>query len=368
MSTLERRQFLRRSAALSFGLSIVSSEAFGAGDDKDPKQAFAALRNRLRGVHNFLTTPFHADYTLDTEGLRQNVAHHARAGVDNMTIVVGGGLGELFTLDAAEQKALAQSAVAGAQGKLPVVVGSGGGYGAALRMARNAEEAGAEAVLLFSSPYGSADPEGSFQYFKDIANAVKIGVILYPRGKEDHWPETILRLADVPNIIGFKDAGGDAAVGKSLGHLVPDEFLWIAEGENHLVKTVAAGARAYTSAVAVFVPKACRQFSEAGVAGRLDEMNAILREKINPVVKLRQVRSGYGISAIKVGLEALGRAGGPVRPPGAQVRSEDRKTIAAIARRHSERPDPRLPPRGRGADCRAADDCAKRGSLLAGSR
>ena len=67
------------------------------------------------------------------------------------------------------------------------------------------------------------------------------------------------------------------------------------------------------------------------------KMNAVLQEKINPVVALRQVRPGYGISAIKVGLEALGRAGGPVRPPGTGVRPEDREKIAAIARQYSER-------------------------------
>ena len=90
MRMLERRQFLKRSAALGISLSMVPSEAFGAGDGRDTKQTFAALRDRLRGVHNFLTTPFHADYTLDANGLRRTVAHHARAGVDNMTIVGGG--------------------------------------------------------------------------------------------------------------------------------------------------------------------------------------------------------------------------------------------------------------------------------------
>jgi dihydrodipicolinate synthase/N-acetylneuraminate lyase len=208
---------------------------------------------------------------LDTKGLQKNVAHHARAAVGDMTIVVGGGLGELFTLDADEQKAMAEAAVAGAQGTLPVVVGAGGGYGAALRMARNAQQAGADAVLLFSSPYGSEDAEGAYRYFKDVADAVKIGVILYPRGQEEHWPATIRRLAETPNVIGFKDPSGEIAAGKSLGALVPDDFLWIAEGEEHAVKVFPVGARAYTSAVAVFAPKACRQFWEAGVSGRLDQ-------------------------------------------------------------------------------------------------
>jgi len=166
---------------------------------------------------------------------------------------------------------------------------------------------------------------------------VNIGVILYPRGKEEHWPDTIRRLAEIPNVVGFKDASGEIETGRSLGSLVPDDFLWIAEGENHAVKSLPAGARAYTSAVAVFAPKACRQFWKAGVAQELDQMNAVLQDRIEPVVALRQVQSGYGISAIKVALEALGRAGGPVRPPSTVVRPEDRERIAAIVRKHAER-------------------------------
>ena len=280
--------FLKGFASLGVGLPTVLL----AQNGEHGQGEFAALGRRLRGVHNFLTTPFRSDYSLDADGLRRNVAHHVKEAVSDMTIVVGGGLGELFTLDPDEQKVLAEAAVAGAQGRFPVVVGAGGGYGTALRMARNAEEAGADAVLLFSSPYGSADAEGAYRYFKDVADAVNIAVLLYPRGKEEHWPETIRRLAKIPNIVGFKDASGGIETGRALGSLIPNDFLWIAEGENHAVKALPTGARAYTSAVAVFSPEACHQFWKAGVAGEVDRMNAVLKDKIEPVVALRRVRPG----------------------------------------------------------------------------
>ena len=66
-------------------------------------------------------------------------------------------------------------------------------------------------------------------------------------------------------------------------------------------------------------------------------MQAVYETRIAPIVKLREVKPGYGISGIKVALEALGRAGGPVRPPYIQVQKEDRETIAAIAREHAEK-------------------------------
>ena len=336
MNATSRRTFLR-AATCGLAGAPLAAPVTGASAKKTARApGMHSLMLRLRGVHNFLTTPFLPDYGLDADGLRNNAAHYARAGTPDTILVVGGGLGELFALNGGEQRAMAEAAVAGSQGRMPVVVGAGGGYRLALDMARNAEQAGADALLLFSPPYGAGDAEGAYQYFKQVAASVSIGVILYPRGKESHWASTIRRLAEIPNIIGFKDASGDIKIGQSLAPLVPDRFLWIAESETHAAKAMPAGARAYTTAVAVFTPNACREFWQHGIAGRLAEMNAVRVQKIDPVLELRRVKPGYGISAIKVGLEALGLAGGPVRPPGTQVLAADRATIAEIAIRHSE--------------------------------
>ena len=296
----------------------------------------ARLIESMRGVHNFMVTPFRANLSLDAEGLRRNIAFHAASAPPNMTIVVGGGLGELFTLDVEEQRDMAQAAVAGAMGKLPTVVGAGGGYGLAMRMARNAEEAHADAILLFSPPYGSEGAEGAYQYFHDVAASVRIGVIAYPHGKEDYWPAVLKRLAALPNVIGFKDGSSGIAVGRALGELIPNHFLWISEGETSALEGLPAGARAYTTAVATFVPRACHEFWRRGVAGDVAGMKDVLEKRINPVVRVRDVRPGYGISGIKAALESLGRAGGPVRPPGTQVAPEDRPKIAELARKNAE--------------------------------
>ncbi len=295
------------------------------------------LREALRGVHNFLTTPFRADLSLDAEGLRRNAAYHASRESDGgMTLVAGGGLGELFTMDAVEQRAMADAVVAGSAGRLRVVVGAGGGYRLAMRMAENAEKAGADAILLFSPPYGAESAEGAFSYFRAVAESVRIGVIAYPRGKDEFWPDVLARLAGIPNVIGFKDPTGGTAIGKALGPLIEERLVWVAEGETHALEALPAGARAYTSAVATFVPKACRDFFQQGVAGDRVKMRATMESRIDPVVRVRSLRPGYGISGIKVALEALGRAGGPVRPPGTNVAREDRESIAGIARRCSE--------------------------------
>src|SRR6185503_10718251 len=171
-------------------------------------------------------------------------------------------------LDPEEQKSMAAAAVAGAQGKMPVVAGAGGGYKLALRMARYAEEAGADAILLFAPPYGSGTVEGALDYFREVARSVRIGVIAYPRGTDVDWAEVLRRLAaEAPNVVGFKDPTGGIQIGRALGPLIRERLVWVAEGETHAVEALPAGARAYTSAVATFVPDACREFWRRGVAG-----------------------------------------------------------------------------------------------------
>jgi dihydrodipicolinate synthase/N-acetylneuraminate lyase len=156
-------------------------------------------------------------------------------------------------------------------------------------------------------PYGSESAEGAYQYFREVVNSVRIGVLLYPRGKESYWPDVLRRLAELRNVIGFKDPSVGTDIGKALGSLVPDQLLWVAEGETHAAQALPAGARAYTTAVATFVPEACRKFWKQAVAGNVNGMNEVLKNRIEPAVQIRSLKPGYGISGIKVALEALPR-------------------------------------------------------------
>ena len=337
LNTLSRRVFLGSLGLTAGGLWTGSSTLIHAGNKGRRRFKKSELVRKLSGVHNFLTTPFRSDYELDADGLRRNVAVHARAPLKDMTIVVSGGLGELFPLSVEEHKELVKAALAGAQGKLPVVAGVGGGYKNPIQMAQNAEAAGADAVLVFAYPFACDNADGAFQYLQAVAKSVRIGVLAYPCGKSGFSADVLKSLAELPNVVGFKDASGGVKVATDLGPLIGDEFLWIAEGEGHAEKALPAGSRAYTSAVATFVPQACREFWRQGVAGNTDRMKEVNKTRIVPIVKLRGVKPGYGISGIKVALESLGRAGGPVRPPYTQVQEEDRPKIAAIARKHAEK-------------------------------
>jgi len=333
MTFISRRTWLQGAGAAAGCIAMGRSVAGRAGSRSSVPRKKTDLVHMLSGVHNFLTTPFTADLELNADGLRRNVADHARGNPEQMTIVVSGGLGELFSLSVAEHKNLVEAAVAGAAGKLPVVAGVGGGYKNMLEMAFHAEQAGATAIIIYAYPLACNNSEGAFQYIHNIARSVKIGTMAFPCAKGDFWPEVLQSLAELPNFMGFKDPSGDVEVGQPL---VGDEFLWLAEGESHAEKTLAVGGQAYTTAVSTFVPQACLEFLRHGIAGNVDEMKKVREARIDPVVKVRSVKPGYGLSGIKVALDALGRTGGLVRPPEKQVAEEDRSTIAKIAQQHAE--------------------------------
>lgn len=333
--SVSRRTFLQGAAAST--LALTGCGMPGGFRSTHPKQNKKELVRMFTGVHNFMITPFNDDYSLNDDGLRRNILDHARHEHPDMTIVVSGGLGELHRMTTEEHRKVLRAAVAGANGVYPVIAGVGGAYPTAQRMARNAEYAGVDGIFLFAHPHPCSTETGAYEYLRGVADVVRVGVMIYICAERDFWPDVLKKLAsDTPNIMGFKDGSGDVEVGKALDSLVGDEFIWIAESEGHTAKALPVGARAYTTAVGTFVPDGCHEFWRHGVAADVEKMNKALEERVKPVIQLRDVQPGYGISGIKVGLEALGRAGGPVRPPGTNVKVEDYAKIWEIAQKHSE--------------------------------
>ena len=296
------------------------------------------LIKALDGPHNYLPTPFHADYSVDLEGLRRNVAFHADR--DRLTVVVGGGYGEGWKLSLEEHREVVAVTVAGARRQMPVMAGVIGGYKISIDMARNAEKAGADALVIFP-PRGNWPAESYYEFYKDILTSVSIGAVVLPKGQNDFWPEVLIRLAEIPNMIGFfPSLGADEdyypRTGGEILESVAKPLLFMAENEPAASDSFSRGSRAYSTAVVALVPEASRRFWKHGVAGETAQMEEVLKTELDPILKIRGYKPGYGISGIKVAMEALGRAGGPVRPPGTQVDPADRAGIVEILRKHPE--------------------------------
>ena len=334
-----RRKFLKL-GPLAFGGMVLPRMT---GCSLPPKTKWPSMEElvvALDGPHNYLPTPFHANYDLDSEGLLKNVAFHAER--DRLTVVVGGGFGEGLSLSLKEHRELVTAAVVGAQGKMPVMAGVIGGYKNSILMAKNCEAAGADALVIFPPrPVRNHPAENYYKYYKTIITSVNIGAVILPHGQHDFWPDVLIRLAKIPNMIGFFPSLGldndyYSRVGGQVLEEVSKPLLFVSENEPAASASFPTGSRAYSTAVASLIPESSKRFWKYGVEGKISKMNEVFKNDLEPILSIRGYKPGYGISGIKVAMEALGRAGGPVRPAYNQVDPRDRVGIADILRKHPE--------------------------------
>lgn len=296
-------------------------------------------RYLLRGVHNFLPTPFLPDHKVDLYGMRENVVYHADTFHTDMVVTVCGGFGEGLQMDVEEQKDIVSAAVDGAGGRVPITAVALGGYGMQRRLAINAQETGASTLRVRFPTFGTADSDNAYSYLKGLAESADIGMVIFVMGEHNFWPDVFERLSGVSNIIGFSPPGGaDSSdqIGKAIQHRVPNRYIWINENEQSAMKSFSNGCEGYTTAVSSIIPKSCKEFWDYGISGDTDQMLLTFNKLIKPIIKIRTVGRGCEIGGIKVALEALGRYGGPTRLPEFQVSKEDRKTIVDILRQHPE--------------------------------
>jgi 4-hydroxy-tetrahydrodipicolinate synthase len=173
-----------------------------------------------------IVTPMHADGSLDLPALRRLVDFHVQEGTD--AIVVVGTTGESPTVTVDEHCELIRVTVEQAAGRVPVIAGTGANSTAeAIALTRFAHQAGADAALSVVPYYNKPTQEGLYRHFRAIAEGVDIPVILYNvpgRTVADLGNDTALRLAEIPNIVGIKDATGSIERGTDLIARAPAGF------------------------------------------------------------------------------------------------------------------------------------------------
>lgn len=174
-----------------------------------------------------LVTPMQPDGTLDLEALRRLIEFHLAEGTDG--IVAVGTTGESATLDEEEHCEVIRLTIEQVGGRVPVIAGTGANSTTeAIALTREAQELGADACLLVTPYYNKPTQEGLYRHYRAVAEAVDIPQILYNvpgRTACDMLPETVARLAGVPNIIGIKEATGKLERVSEIQRLCGREFL-----------------------------------------------------------------------------------------------------------------------------------------------
>jgi len=216
-----------------------------------------------------LVTPMHADESLDSEGLERLIEFHIEQGSD--AIVVVGTTGESPTLDEKEHCKVIRRAVDFAKGRIPVIAGTGSNAThEAIDLTRCAMEGGADACLLVAPYYNKPTQEGMYLHHKKVAEAVPIPQILYNvpgRTACDMLPETVARLAEIPNIVGIKEATGDLARGREILERCGDRIDLYSGDDATAMELMLLGAKGVISVTANAAPRAMHELCAAAVAG-----------------------------------------------------------------------------------------------------
>ncbi|MFG2926502.1 5-dehydro-4-deoxyglucarate dehydratase [Streptomyces sp. NPDC048305] len=268
------------------------------------------------GVLSFPLTSFRDDGALDLESYRAYLT--AQVATAPGAVFPACGTGEFGALDEDEYREVVRVSVEVADGRLPVVAGVGYGYAQALRFARIAEEAGADALLVLPHYLVAAPQDGLVEQLRRIASGTRLPLIAYQRGPVSFTAEGVRRIAELPTVIGLKDGHSDLDRLQRLTLAAPDGFLFFngaATAEIQARAYATVGVPAYSSAVHAFAPEIADAFFTALRDGDDARTKALLRDFYVPLVELRDRVPGYAVSLVKAAARLRGLPVGPVRAP-----------------------------------------------------
>ncbi len=242
-----------------------------------------------------IVTPMQDDGQLDLVRFKSLIDWHIREGTDG--IVVVGTTGESPTVNFDEHKALIRLAVEHAAGRIPIIAGTGANSTPeAIELSESAKKAGASASLSVVPYYNKPTQEGLYQHFRAIAERVDIPQIVYNvpgRTVADLANDTTLRLAQIPNIIGIKDATGNIERGTDLVRRAPKDFAIYSGDDATGLALMLLGSKGVISVTSNVAPRLMREMCRAALAGdvvtarRLNEKLLPLHQKLfveaNPI-------------------------------------------------------------------------------------
>jgi len=289
----------------------------------------AELRHKLAGVIAFPITPFKSDLSLDVDGLRNNLAKLFEHQI--CAVVAAGGTGEMYSLTAAEHLQVIRATVEAAQGRVPVIAGVGFNQHLAVELTRASVDAGAQGILAFPPYYPNADDEGMLAYYRAIGEASQSGLLIYSRDWVNFSPRMVERLAEIPNLIAWKDGQGDIRRLQMIINRIGDRLHWIGgAGDDMVAAYYSIGIRTYTSSIATVAPRLSLRLHELAANGRNDELAQLMNVSVISLYAIRARRKGYEVSTMKALMDMAGLHGGPVRPPLVDVTAEEKQELRAV--------------------------------------
>ena len=283
----------------------------------------------LRGCGTALVTPFKEDLSIDEDALRSFVDFQIAGDID--FLVPCGTTGESVTLSDSEQRRVVEIVLQQTRGRVPVIAGAGGNNTAhVIALAREYERLGVQGLLSVSPYYNKPMQEGLYQHFKAIAEATSLQIIVYnvpPRTNVNILPDTIARLAEIPNIVGVKEASGDISQVAEIITSVPAEFKVLAGDDSMTLPLIALGGVGLISVASNETPNMMATFTRACLENNRDEARRLNRE-LWALMKANFIETSPG--PVKAALAMMGKIKEFYRLPMVPVTPETKDKLRAV--------------------------------------
>ena len=269
----------------------------------------------LRGSLTALVTPFEKGGAFDEKAFRALVDWQIAEGTTGLVPV--GTTGESPTLSHDEHHEVVKACVSAAKNRVPVVAGAGSNNTAeAISLAKHAEKAGADALLIVTPYYNKPTQRGLYLHFAEVAKATRLPIIIYnipPRSVIDMAPETMGRLAnDFKNIVGVKDATGKVERVSEQRITCGKDFIQLSGEDASALGFNAHGGVGCISVTSNVAPRLCAEFQEATLANDKDKA-LDLQDRLMPLHKAIFIEAG--VTGSKYALSRLGKLENVVRSP-----------------------------------------------------
>ena len=285
--------------------------------------------NQLRGCGTAIVTPFNQDESIDELGLKRLVEFQITGGVD--FLVACGTTGESVTMSEDEQARVVELCVQTAKGRVPVVAGAGG-YNTReiIERIHCFTDLGADAILSVVPYYNKPTQEGMYQHFRAIAENTELPIILYNipgRCVVNMETPTTVRIAQLPNIIGTKEASGNISQIGEVIAATDESFLVFAGDDSVALPTIALGGAGVISVASNLLPREVSNLSHACLAGDWDKARKLHRA-LTPVFKTMFIESNP--APVKAAMAAAGLIGETLRLPMVPISDASRAKLQEV--------------------------------------
>ncbi len=282
----------------------------------------------FQGAFTAIVTPF-SDGAFDEAAYRELIDFQIEGGIHG--IVSCGTTGESATLSHDEHHRVVETAIEQAAGRVPVIAGTGSNSTReSISLTQHAEKAGANGCLVVTPYYNKPSPQGLYEHHKAISEASSLPIIMYNvpgRTGRNMLPDEVARSAELPTVVGIKEATGDLTQVSDVIALCPDDFVVLSGDDFTVLPLISVGGRGVIGVVSNIVPGKMAELCDAALAGDWARAHG-LHYELRPLNKAMFMETNP--IPVKTALKLMGRLTGELRLPLVPMSEANEERLASV--------------------------------------